>query len=93
MKAKKYSDKMVVEPLSEQDLSNMRLCLKLKIEQYPELKEKLIKSNWVPIVEVCTKRQRGSGLFWGAALIGNKWSGKNWLGRLWMELRLELFES
>lgn len=44
------------------------------------------------IVEDCTKRQRGSGLFWGAALIDGKWQSQNWLGQLWMELREELEE-
>jgi predicted NAD-dependent protein-ADP-ribosyltransferase YbiA (DUF1768 family) len=78
---------MVVEPMSALDLDNMRLCLKLKIEQHPELREKLIQTGEAPIMEDCTRRQRGSGLFWGAALIEGEWKGQNWLGRLWMELR------
>jgi ribA/ribD-fused uncharacterized protein len=85
--AKKHKESMTVAPLSEADLNNMRLCLKLKIEQHPELVEALLKTGEAFIVEDCTKRQRGSGLFWGAALIDGKWQGENWLGRLWMELR------
>jgi predicted NAD-dependent protein-ADP-ribosyltransferase YbiA (DUF1768 family) len=85
-KAKRFKSQMVVEPLSEQDLDNMRLCLKLKVEQWPQILEGL--NNTVDeIKEDCTKRQRGSGLFWGAALVDGKWKGENWLGELWMELR------
>lgn len=90
MKAKKHKSEMVIEPLSEADLDNMRLVLSLKIEQHPELRETLIESGNAFIVEDCTKRQRGSGLFWGAALIDGRWVGENWLGKLWMELRQKL---
>ena len=90
MKAKKYQASMVVEPTSEKDIDNMRLCLKLKIEQHPELKQKLIDSGDTFIVEDCTRRQRGSGLFWGAALVDGEWKGQNQLGKLWMELRATL---
>ena len=61
---------MVVEPLSQQDLDNMRLCLRLKVEQHPELARRLVDTKEEFIVEDCTKRQRGSGLFWGAARDG-----------------------
>lgn len=90
MKAKKHKSEMVIEPLSEADINNMRLVLRLKIEQHPELRETLIESGDAFIVEDCTKRQRGSGLFWGAALIDGSWVGQNWLGKLWMELRQNL---
>ncbi len=90
MKAKKYQASMVVEPTSEKDIDNMRLCLKLKIEQHPELKQKLVDSGDTFIVEDCTRRQRGSGLFWGAALVDGEWKGQNQLGKLWMELRATL---
>lgn len=90
MKAKKHKDKMTVEPMSDADLNNMRLVLMLKLEQHPELREMLVQSGDAFIVEDCTRRQRGSGLFWGAALIEGEWVGKNWLGNLWMELRDDL---
>lgn len=90
MKAKKNKDKMVVVPMSEADLDHMRLVLNLKVEQHPELRHLLIQTGDALIVEDCTRRQRGSGLFWGAALIDGEWVGNNWLGRLWMELRAEL---
>ena len=59
--AKRHRAKMVVEPLSEQDLDNMRLCLRLKVEQHPELAEALLETGEELIVEDCTKRQRGQG--------------------------------
>ena len=90
MKAKKNREKMIVTPMSEADLKNMRLVLRLKIEQHPALRQMLIESGDAFIVEDCTRRQRGSGLFWGAALIDGEWVGQNWLGKLWMELRDEL---
>ena len=92
MKAKKYKPRMIIEPMSPDDLDNMRLCLKLKIEQHPQLRELLLQTDEALIVEDCTKRQRGSGLFWGAAFIEGRWVGQNWLGRLWMELRTALGE-
>ena len=88
--AKKYTEKMFVQPMSEQDLNNMRQCLRLKIDQHPELKKQLIETGKDFIVEDCTKRKRGSGLFWGAALENGEWIGQNWLGKLWMELRMQI---
>lgn len=90
MLAKKHTDKMVITPLSEADLNNMRLCLRLKVDQHSELREQLIASGDEEFIEDCTRRQRGSGLFWGAALIDGVWVGENWLGKLWMELRQSL---
>ncbi len=84
------ASQMVIEPMTDEDLENMMLCLRLKIEQHPKLREMLIESGDAYIVEDCTNRQRGSGLFWGAALIEGHWVGENWLGELWMELRAEM---
>lgn len=93
MKAKKHRDRMVVVPLSEADLDNMRLVLRLKLLQHPKLRDALLATGDQEIVEDCTKRPRGSGLFWGAAEVNNQWLGENWLGRLWMELRTELTQG
>lgn len=90
MKAKANVESMTVVQLSEQDLDNMRLVLRLKIEQHPELKQQLIESEDAFIVENCTNRPHGSGLFWGSAFKDGKWEGQNWLGKLWMELRSEI---
>jgi len=84
--AKEHADKMWVAPMSSQDITHMRLCLKLKTVQHPGLLEALIETR-EDIAEDCTKRQHGSGLFWGLAFIDQKWKGHNWLGRLWMEIR------
>jgi len=90
MKAKKHRDRMVVVPLSEADLDNMRLVLRLKLLQHSKLRDDLLATGEEEIVEDCTKRPRGSGLFWGAANRDGEWIGENWLGRLWMDLRAEL---
>jgi ribA/ribD-fused uncharacterized protein len=90
MKAKKNKEQMVVTPMSDADLDNMRLCLRLKTEQHSELRKMLIETEDALIVEDCTRRQRVSGVFWGAALVNGRWVGRNWLGRLWKELRDEL---
>ena len=90
MIAKKYKSKMVVEPLSEKDLENMRLVIEIKLEQHPILKQMLLETKESFIVEDCTRRKRGSGLFWGAALQNNEWIGCNWLGKIWMEYRKKI---
>lgn len=84
--SKKHKDKMWVAPMSSQDITHMRLCLKLKVAQHPKLLEALLETA-EDIAEDCTKRLNVSGLFWGMALIDRKWKGQNWLGRLWMEIR------
>ena len=89
MKAKKYKGKMVVVPMSDEDLENMYLCLKLKLDQHPKWKNMLMETGDAYIVEDCTQRQRASGLFWGAAFVDGYWVGENWLGKLWDELRKE----
>jgi predicted NAD-dependent protein-ADP-ribosyltransferase YbiA (DUF1768 family) len=69
------------------DLDLMRQCLKLKVEQHSDLKDKLKATGERLIVEDCTARQRGDALYWGMAQVNGQWVGENWLGRLWMEVR------
>lgn len=89
--AKKHADKRTIECLSDVDLDNMRLCLRLKLEQHPNLAEMLLDTDDRIIIEDCSNRQRGTGLFWGAALHEDgHWFGANWLGALWMEQRQRL---
>lgn len=86
--AKSMAEDMVVEQLSEKDVANMKMCLKLKLEQHPQLKIDLLKTDKRLIVEDVTNRgDKGSNLFWGAMLVDGKWVGKNVLGNLWMDLR------
>lgn len=84
--------RMVIEPQSEADVENMRLVLRIKIGQHSSLRRQLLETGDAVIIEDCTKRQRGSGLFWGAARDDEGWRGQNVLGELWMELREELKE-
>ncbi len=83
-------EKMAVIPRSEQDLQNMRFVLRLKIQQHPGLGATLLRTGEEEIVEDCSNRKRGSGLFWGKALVDGQWEGENWMGELWMELRAEM---
>ena len=98
MHAKKFirehPDKVVVQPMSKRDLFNMRLVLGIKLKQHEDVRELLILTGDREIIEDATKRQRDSGLFWGAALQEDgTWKGENWLGRLWMELRQDLLSK
>jgi len=92
MRAKKLMkenpDKLIVEPQSQSDILNMELVLRLKVTQHQDVRELLIATQDRTIVEDATRRQRGSGLFWGAALQEDgSWKGDNWLGKLWMRVR------
>jgi predicted NAD-dependent protein-ADP-ribosyltransferase YbiA (DUF1768 family) len=91
MVMKKHMEKMDVIPRSELDLNLMRSVLRIKLEFYPKLREELMKQDSdTLIIEDCTKRSGVSSKFWGMKLVDGDWVGENWLGRLWMELRLEL---
>jgi len=90
MMAKKHKSEIVVEQMGEEDLDNMRLCLRLKLKQHPKLMKKLLATGDEQIIEDCTNRARGSGMFWGMAFKDGVWVGENRLGKLWMEMRSEL---
>lgn len=94
LKAKGIISEMVVKQLSTEDVDNMRLCVRLKLEQHEYLKKELLETGELPIYEDVTKRgDKGSNLFWGAMLVGDEWVGKNILGKIWMEFREELKEE
>jgi ribA/ribD-fused uncharacterized protein len=90
MKSKRDKAKMVVVPQSEQDQANMSMVLRLKVEQHPDLKQKLLDTGDETIIEDCGKRTSQSSKFWGATLKDGQWVGENVLGRMWMTLREEL---
>lgn len=93
MVAKSYRDvldKAGYKFLSNQDIAYMKICLKEKLAQHPELKDLLQETGIKHIIEDCTSRPQGSGLFWGAALENSQWVGKNILGEMWMQEREEL---
>lgn len=97
MIAKRFKARYKVRPLSDQDVENMRLCIRLKLASHPDLCERLIASGESLLVEDCSSRgRRANNLFWGAVRVavadpdcslGYAWEGRNMLGRLWMEER------
>lgn len=89
-KAKGQKDLMVVVPCSKKDVANMRQVLRLKVQQNDHVRRSLLCTGNAAIIEDCTNRQGGNGLFWGAAFVDGAWVGENVLGKLWMELRFEL---
>ena len=95
MVAKENASRMVVVPLSEDDVENMRITLRLKFKcnQIP-LEENLLLTGDRTIIEDCSGRRTESGAFWGAYKLPNGLLyGQNKLGKLLMELRNELSEE
>ena len=90
MRAKGSNHLMIVEPCSQQDLENMRICLDLKFSQHPGLRRQLIQTGNDTLVEDVSKRPTARSLFWGMQYINNEWVGTNTLGLLLMELREKL---
>jgi ribA/ribD-fused uncharacterized protein len=78
------------ELMGEKDVQNMRLCIDLKIAQHPQLQQQLLDTLDKVIIEDCTARPQGSGVFWGSAYQNGKWIGKNVLGNILMDKRTQL---
>jgi ribA/ribD-fused uncharacterized protein len=93
MIAKVYRSKMVITPRSQPDLANMRLVLKLKFDQHPELQTLLLETGDALLIEDCSARMSESALFWGRARQGARWIGEGWLGTLLMERRTALRDA
>lgn len=91
MKAKKHKMKMVIMPMSDEDVELMRRVVRLKFEQNLELKEKLIKTGEHILVENIGNRKGVRHLFWGMKKENGAWLGKNMMGKILMELRGEEF--
>ncbi len=87
MKAKAAANHMVIAPCSEEDVNNMRRCLKLKFSQNSEIRQLLIRTGEHLIIEDIGARRGARHLFWGAYRQGAEWIGKNMMGQLLMELR------
>lgn len=88
MKSKTAASRRVVVPLSAEDVALMREVVSLKLAQHPELALQLALTKGRELIEDCSKRARGSGLFWGAALQPDgTWRGSNVLGKIWMQYR------
>ena len=75
---------------AESDKELMKFCLRLKFEQHPDLKQKLIETGDAIIIEDCTTHDREAARIWGQVKVNGKWVGQNVLGQIWMELRSEL---
>ena len=84
------TSKIVIEKHSNKYVYNMKMCLRLKLLQHPQLVNELLETGDKIIIEDVTKRgDVGGNLFWGAMLVGEEWVGNNMLGKLWMEIRNE----
>jgi len=91
MVAKKYMTKGVVEPMSMEDIDNMRLCLRIKFDQHRDLSDKLVKTGDHIIFEDISARPKTiRNRFWGAVKTDGNTDGNNMLGNLLMELREEI---
>lgn len=89
--AKARVPEMTTEPLSEKDIQNMYQCVRLKLQQHPNLMAELKATEDDIIIEDVTSRgNKGSNLFWGAMLVNGEWVGQNMLGKIWMDIRKEL---
>ncbi len=91
-KAGAIRDQRNITAMGDEDLKNMRMVLRLKFKwNCNPLEMDLLATGDRLIVEDCSNRPRGSGLFWGAKrLPDGTWEGTNTLGKLWMELRTEI---
>jgi len=89
MKAKKkeYRKYQIIQPMSEQDLLNMRMVLKLKFDTHLDIRKKLIQSAPHTLVEDIGERNGARHLFWGMRRVGQNWEGNNMMGKLLIELR------
>ena len=81
MKTKPLIGQMLFARGSDTDVNNMRMILKLKLQQHPHLVKELIASKDAVIIEDVSKRHPS---IWGAQLINGEWIGDNLLGKLWM---------
>lgn len=94
MKAKKYKDKMIVSPMSFQDVENMKMCVKIKFDQHPFIKKELMNTNDALIYEDIGNRNGERHKFWGAKKINeNEADGNNMMGKILMELRSEYIKE
>ena len=93
MKAKGNKKSMVIEPMSEKDIENMKMVVRMKFDQNPVLKSKLKISGEHIIVENIGNRNGERHFFWGMKKINGEWVGNNMMGKILMEVRRELIAS
>ena len=90
MKSKSFKDKRIVIDMGDKDVENMKMCVRLKIEQNEEIKRKLLITKEFEIIVDIGSRGGVNHFFWGAKKINGEWVGNNMMGKIWMELREEL---
>lgn len=78
---------------SLEDLGLIKICLKLKLEQHPELQNKLIETGSSAIIVDGNTHYGNTAQYWGKVFNNGEWIGENKLGKLWMELRQELIKE
>jgi ribA/ribD-fused uncharacterized protein len=94
MKAKKNRDQMVVVPMSELDVENMRKCVKMKFDAHPQLKRQLINTKDSFIYEDIGNRKGERHKFWGAKKLSEiEGDGNNMMGKILMDLREEYLKE
>ena len=94
MKAKKYRDQMVVVPMSELDVENMRKCVKMKFDAHPQLKRQLMNTKDAFIYEDIGNRNGERHKFWGAKKLSeSEGAGNNMMGKILMDLREEYLKE
>ena len=94
MKSKKYKGQMVVVPMSELDVENMRKCVKMKFDQHPQLKRQLINTKDAFIYEDIGNRNGERHKFLGVKKLSeSEADGNNMMGKILMELREEYLKE
>ena len=94
MKSKKYKDQMVVVPMSELDVENMRKCVKMKFDAHPQLKRQLMNTKDSFIYEDIGNRNGERHKFWGAKKLSeSEGDGNNMMGKILMDLREEYLKE
>jgi N-glycosidase YbiA len=94
MTAKKFRDQMVVVPMSELDVENMRKRVKMKFDAHPQLKKALIATGISPIFEDIGVRKGERHKFWGAKKLSESGGeGNNMMGKILMDLREEYLKE
>jgi ribA/ribD-fused uncharacterized protein len=88
-KSKEFENQKVVVPMSERDVENMKMVVKLKFDQHEDLKNKLLKTGNHVIVENIGNRNGARHLFWGMKKVNGEWMGENKMGKILMQLREE----
>jgi ribA/ribD-fused uncharacterized protein len=89
MKARLNRNRMVVVPMSEKDVENMKMVVKMKFDQHPVLKSQLMSTGNNYLVENIGGRNGERHLFWGMKKVNEEWFGRNIMGIILMELRDE----